>query len=165
MATLYELTEDYLRLLEMAEDEDVDSEVLADTMEGIEGEIEDKADGYAKVMRQIDGDITSVGVEIARLTARKKSMENSKERIKKTLEMAMNASGKTSFKTELFNFKIQKNPPSLKLADDLDIALVPAEYLKFADPTIDKAKVKEALKQGEAIEWAHMEQTEGLRIK
>ena len=40
MATLYELTEDYKELLAMAEDEELDSELLADTLEGIEGSIE-----------------------------------------------------------------------------------------------------------------------------
>ena len=47
MSTLYELTNDYLTLLDMAEDPDVEEDVLRDTMEGIEGEIEIKADGYA----------------------------------------------------------------------------------------------------------------------
>ena len=40
MSTLYQLTDDYLTLLEMAEDPDMDEQALMDTMEGIEGEIE-----------------------------------------------------------------------------------------------------------------------------
>ena len=51
--TLYELTNDYAELLLMAEDPDTDPQAFADTLEGIEGAIEDKADGYAKVIRQI----------------------------------------------------------------------------------------------------------------
>lgn len=165
MATLFELTEDLMRLYDMASEPDWDEEALQDTIEGVEGEIEIKADGYAKVMRQMDGDIASLKAEIARLSDRKKSMENSKERIKKSLEAAMTATGKTKFKTELFNFSIQKNPPSLKLADDLDISNVPAEFIVFSEPTIDKTKVKDAIKEGAEFEWAHMEQSEGLRIR
>lgn len=56
MATLYELTQDYKILLDMAEDPDVDPETLTDTMEGIEGAIEDKADACAFVMREMDGE-------------------------------------------------------------------------------------------------------------
>lgn len=48
MSTIYELTEDYLRLLELAEDPDTDPEAFADTLEGLDGEIEIKAEGYAK---------------------------------------------------------------------------------------------------------------------
>ena len=54
MSTLYELTNDYLTLLDMAEDPDIDEQALIDTMEGIEGEIEIKADGYARVMKQLE---------------------------------------------------------------------------------------------------------------
>ena len=41
--TLYELTDDYLALLSMVDDPDVDEQTLLDTMEGIKGELEDKA--------------------------------------------------------------------------------------------------------------------------
>ena len=53
MSSLYQLTEQYQELLSMALDPDVDPEALADTMEAIEGEFEDKADGYAKVMKEL----------------------------------------------------------------------------------------------------------------
>lgn len=165
MAKLYEITEDLMKLYEMASDPEVDAEVLADTIEAVEGELEAKADGYAKVMAQIDGDIATLKAEIDRLQARKKTMENSKERIKKALESAMIATGKTKFKTDLFSFGIQKNPPALKIAEDVDINSIPPEYIVFADPTIDKNKVKEAIKGGAEFEWAHMESSEGLRIR
>ena len=45
MATLYELTDEYRMLLEMAEDPDIDLVTLNDTLEGLTGEIEDKAEG------------------------------------------------------------------------------------------------------------------------
>lgn len=165
MATIYELTEDLMKLYSMASDPEIDEETLADTIEGVEGELEVKADGYAKVIRQMEGDIASIKAEMDRLASRKKLMENSKDRIKKALESAMRATGKTKFKTDLFSFGIQKNPPSLKLADDLDVNTIPPEYIVWPEPTIDKTKVKDVLKAGEELEWAHLESTEGLRIK
>ena len=45
--TLYELTEQFQALQDMAYDPEVDEQTLKDTMEGLWGEIEDKADGYA----------------------------------------------------------------------------------------------------------------------
>lgn len=165
MATLFELTDDLLKLYDMASDPEIDETTLKDTIEAVDGEIEVKADGYAKVIRQIEGDIASIKAEIGRLTFRKKVMENSRDRIKKALEEAMKATGKTKFETDLFSFRIQKNPPSLKLADDLDINKVPPEYIVWPEPTIDNAKVKDVLKAGKELEWAHLEATEGLRIK
>ena len=52
MATLYEITGDFLKLLDMAEE--LDEEVFRDTLEGIEGELEIKADGYAKVIAELE---------------------------------------------------------------------------------------------------------------
>ena len=54
MSTLYEITGDYLRLLEMLEEEEnIDLQAFADTLEGIEGEFEMKADGYARVLKEL----------------------------------------------------------------------------------------------------------------
>ena len=164
-STLRELTEEYMALVDMADDVDVDEEVWRDTLEGIGGEIEVKADGYANVILELESKSAALKAETDRLGARRKSIDNSIVRIKKALEEAMRATGKVKFKTDLFSFNIQKNPASLKLADDIDVYSLPAEYVKFAAPEVDKAKVKEALKNGTELPWAHMEQSEGLRIR
>lgn len=51
MANIYELTGQFLQLLDMLEDEEVDEQVIMDTLESVEYEIEDKADGYAKITK------------------------------------------------------------------------------------------------------------------
>ena len=86
MESLYQLTDEYLQLLEMAEDPDVAPEVLKDTMEAIGGEIEIKADGYAKVIRQLSADAEGISAEIERLTDRKKAIEANTDRMKKSLQ-------------------------------------------------------------------------------
>ena len=151
MQTLYEIAQDYLKLLEMAEE--VDEEVFKDTLEGIEGELEIKADNYA------DG----LDKQIERLTERKKAIKNNIGRIKETLQGAMVATGKTKFKTELFNFGIQKNPPKLVL--DKGLEDIPMEYYIFQDPIADKDKIKQELKEGKELDFAHLEQGESLRIR
>lgn len=162
MNTLYELTSEYLQLLEMAEDPDVDLQTIADTMEAIGGEIEDKADGYARVMKQIEANAAGIKAEIDRLTARKTSMENNVKRMKETLQAAMEATGKKKFKTALFSFGIQKNPASLKI-DDPDA--VPENFLIPQPPKVDSAAIKDALKAGAMYNFAHLEQGESLRIR
>lgn len=66
---LYELTGQYLTLQEMVEDETVDSEVLRDTMKGLDGEIEEKADAYASIIFLLDGNIETLDKEIQRFQA------------------------------------------------------------------------------------------------
>lgn len=162
MSTLYSLTEEYQELMSMALDPDIDEEALADTLEGIEGEIECKADGYAKVMRNLEADASAIKAEIARLTERKKHIEANVDRMKRSLETAMRLTGKTKFKTSLFSFNIQKNPASLKI-DNPD--RIPAEFLIPQDPKIDTAGIKKELKEGTVFDWCHLEQGESLRIK
>ena len=158
--TLYELTGQYLELLDMAED--ADPEVFADTLEGIDGEIEDKADNYAKVIRTLEGDAQSVKSEIDRLTEKKHFLENNIKKIKENLQVCMAATKKTKFKTQLFSFGIQKNPPSVRIKNEAEI---PVQFYRQPEPVLDKMALKDFLKQNGAQEYAELVQTESLRIR
>ena len=54
MANLYELTGDFLTLMDMLEDEECDEQCIMDTLESVEYEIEEKADGYAKIIKSLE---------------------------------------------------------------------------------------------------------------
>ena len=163
--TLYELTEDYMNLLELAEDPDIDEQAFTDTLEGIDGALEDKADGYAKVIRTLEGDAAACDAESKRLRNKKQTIENNIRRMKAALQYSMQATGKTKFKTALFSFGIQKNPAAVVI-DEGYIENIPDRFLIPQDPQIDKKAIKEALKAGEDLEGiAHLEQTESLRIR
>ena len=162
--SIYELTEDYMNLLAMAEDPDIDEQAFMDTLEGIEGALEDKADGYAKVMKQLEANADGLDAEINRLQERKSLMAKNVDRMKSTLQKMMETTGKEKFKTELFSFNIQNNPPSLVM-DSEDIEVIPMEYLVPQDPKIDKTKIKADIKAGKEITFAHMVTGRSLRIK
>ena len=163
--TLYELTAEYQQLLVLAEDPDLDPQLLADTMEGLSGEIEDKADGYAKVIRQMEADSVALKAEIDRLTARKRTADNSIDRMKEVLKNAMILCEKPKIKTELFTFTIQNNPAKVVM-DESYIENIPEEYLIQQEPKIDRVKIKEDLKAGKDLGGiAHLETEVGLRIR
>lgn len=162
MATLYELTDDYLALLEMAEDPDIDEQALKDTMEGIEGALEIKAEGYAKIIRMLEGDAAACDAESKRLRNKKQAIERNIDRMKKALQFAMESTGKTKFKTPLFSFGIQKNPASVIIDH---AGQVPASYWIPQPPELDKKAIKAYIKENGDVDWAHLEQTESLRIR
>lgn len=163
--TLYELSSEYMELLAMMEDPDADLEVISDTLEAIGGELEVKADGYARVMRQMDADAKAIKAEEERLYTRRKSLENRSEWLKKRLQEVMEVTGKTKFKTELFSFGIQRNPAAVVI-DEQYIENIPEEYLIQQDPKIDRQKIKDDLKAGKDLNGiAHLEQSESLRIR
>ena len=161
MGTLYELKSEYIQLWEMAGDPDISPEALRDTMEAINGELEDKADGYAKVIRELEAEEAGLDTEIKRLQARKSAVSGNKGRIKNALESAMRETGKLKFKTALFSFGIQKNPPSVAILSEN----IPLDYLVVPDPQPDKKRILAELKAGASFDRAELRQTESLRIR
>ena len=166
--TLYELTAEYQQLLDLAEDPDIPEEALADSLEALGMDIEDKADGYAKVIAQLNADAAALKAEIDRLTARKRTIERNVDRMKESLKTAMILTGKTKFKTELFSFGIQKNPPKL-VKDVEDYRKYGQEFLIHRDPDIDWKKVKEALSDPDEALYleglVHLEVGTSVRIR
>lgn len=162
--TLYELTNDWLQLMTMLE-EGADEDVINDTLEGLDYEIEQKADGYARVIRNMEADIAGLKTEIDRMTNRKKVLENNITRLKVNLQNSMEITGKTKFKTDLFSFNVQANPAAV-IMDEQYLENIPEEYLIPQEPKIDKKKLAADLKAGVDLEGiAHLEQSRSLRIK
>lgn len=161
MATLYELTEEYRQLLDMMEDDSVDPEVLKDTLEGVDGELEIKAENCVKVMAELCGKVDLIDREIERLKGKKDVLNNNIKRIKQQIEKSMIDTGKRKFKTDLFSFGIQKNPPAVVIDQEDQI---PEEYWVAQEPKLNRTAIKQWLKENEA-DWAHLTQTESLRIR
>lgn len=162
---LYELTDQLRELLEMMEDPDVDVDAVLDTADAVEMDFNDKADGYAKIIGMVNADVTAIDAEEKRLAARKNAMKNKVAGMKAHLQSAMEATGKTKFKTALFSFGIQNNPPSVVM-DETDVYKLPEEFVKYKEPEADKKAIMEALKRGEDLTGvAHLEQGQSLRIR
>ena len=98
-------------------------------MEGLWGEIEDKADGYAKIIMGMKADIEALRTEESRLAARRKALENRQQALKNNLEANMREMGKTKFKTALFSFNIQKNGGLQPLVIDGLLEDIPGRFL------------------------------------
>lgn len=164
MSNLYELTNNYETVLNMIYDEDVDEQMILDTLESIEGEIEDKADNYAKIIKELEAKQKARKEEAKRLTESAKTFENRANTLKQNLFNAMKTTGKTKFATDLFSFNIQKNGGKLPLIID-DISKVPEKYFKHTEKELDNTKIREALDKKE-IDFAYYgEQGESLRIR
>lgn len=162
MSTIFELKNEYVQLLMLLEDGEIEEQVLLDTLEGIEYEIEEKADNYARVRLTLLGDIETLKNEEKRLNERRRTLESNVKKLEKALFETMKLTNKELIKTPYFTFKIAKNPKALVI-DNID--LVPNEYLIPQPPTVDKKALKEALKDVEKCEFAHLEQGESLRIR
>jgi len=166
MSSLYELTANFRTLQMMLEDPEADPQAIADTMESVECEIEMKADGYAKIMRNMEGDISAIEKEMERLSIRKNLLASGVERLKKNLFDSMKLTGKTKFKTDLFSFGIQKNGGKAPVIMDVkDTSELPDELVRIKEePDLDA--IRKLIEKEGTCKYAHIgERGESLRIK
>lgn len=159
MATLYELTGSYLKLLEYAEDSD--STLFSDTMDSITDAIGDKADGYAEVDKELAKDEKALKDEAQRLRKRAISIGKNRRHLQQTLKESMKATGKTKIKTNKFTIYIQKNPESVRLVDE---SKIPA-YLNKTVMEPDKTRIKQLLKEGKDVPGAELKTGSSVRIR
>lgn len=162
---LYNITGEYLAILSMAEDPETDPETLSDTLESIQADFHDKADGYAYILTAMSDNIIAIDREMERLAYLKKNLEKRRDVVRDSLLESMKLTGETKFKTNYHSFAVKKNPASLVLNPG---ATVPDEYMKIPDPPApkpDTAKIKAALKSGAQLDFAALVQGDRLEIK
>lgn len=165
MPSLYELNASYRNLMERLYDDELPEDALIDTLDSIEGAIEDKAEGYSKIIKQFDADIDSINLEVARLTQRKKALENRKELLKGNLFNTMKTVGLAKIKTPLFTVSIQKNGGKRSLVLDVEPDKLPEKYQKITIAANNDA-LRELMGEAEMCEYCHLaEQGESLRIR
>jgi len=164
MSALYEITEKHHDLMKLAEESEDMAEAVKDTMELIDGEFSDKAISLIKVMENIGGDIAPIDEMIARLTARKKAIQNKQASMKNYLKINMEASNIHQIKCPLFTITLAKGRDIVKIDNENEI---PAEYLNIkTSMTPMKKEILAALKEGEEIKGASLTKSENsIRIK
>ena len=161
---LYEITAKHRDLALLAEESEDMAQAVADTMEAVEGEFEDKAISLINVMKNIGAGIPSIDAEIARLTARKKTVENNQDHMKAYLQTNMEASGISKIECPLFTITLAKGRDIVSVDDE---SAIPAEYMNYktsASPM--KKEILAALKEGEEIEGVSIiKSANSIRIK
>ena len=155
---LYDLTQQQLQLLQMIED-GID---VLDTLEANQEAINEKAEGYAKIIKMVEGNIATHKEEVKRLQGNISSFENNIKRLKENLFQSMTDLGVKKIDGQLFKIAIQKNPPSVEVVDELSI---PKAYYVTPQPVLDKKALIEDLKLGHEVEGVQLKQGESLRIK
>lgn len=161
MRNLYELTGSYLELQNMVE-MGFDPESIADTLEALEGEIEDKAENYGLVIQNLNAQAESLDTEATRLLERKSLIDKNVNAMKNSLSTAMLALGKEKFKTDHFTFSHRKS----ESVNIIDTTLIPSDYIKIkTTESVDKVSIKKALKEGLLITGAELSENKNFNMK
>lgn len=154
MANLYEIDEQIMQCVDFETGEIIDKEKL----EALQLEFEQKVEGIALWIKNLVAEAKMVKEEKDVLAVRQKTCENKAESLKKYLEGVLRGE---KFKTPKVSISYRKSE-SVQV-DDVD--KLDDDYLKYTAPTVDKTKVKQALKQGIKLEGVSLVENNNIQIK
>ena len=158
--SLIQIAQDSAALEELLQEEGGElSETLETFLAEIETGLSTKADNYYAMMDHLNATGERYRKRSEAYRAAAKSAENVVERMKERIHAAMKLMGVQEIEGKSIRFKIQNSPASLVL--DGSAPLPPDMTIVTVTP--DSAKIKAALKAGETVPGARLEQGTHVR--
>ena len=141
-----------------------------DTLEGIEGEFEMKAENIAAFIKSLKAQSDILKNEETALKKRRDTKDRQIESLKTYLLNQMKAIGRKKIDMPKAVISIRNNAPSLVVDDELELINWAEEndmdsFLNYQLPKIKQSEVKKACKDNMNIPYVHMESKESLTIK
>lgn len=164
---LYEVSNQLQALEQLGESDDLPAEVIASTLEALEGDFETKAVQVAKFILALEANADAVGEAALRMHQRSERIAKRAASIAAYLQFHMQAIGTKRIETPELVIARKNNPPAVKIAAEQEI---PDEYWVQPMPEppprrLDKAAIAKALKAGKDVPGAYLEAAEKLEIK
>lgn len=162
---LYQIADRFKALESLAEHEDLAPEIVADTLEGIDAEFEEKAVAVAAFIQNLIH--TADGIEAAAeaMHDRQARLRARADSLKAYLQFQLQVMDKKKIEHELFTIRRQNNALSVVVDDE---KLIPETYW-YQPPAppkqLDKKAIAADIKAGKEVPGAHLFQGEHLRIE
>ena len=163
MTALYELAAEYRADAEKLADMDLDEQTLADTLEGLSGELEVKAQNVIMFTRNLEATAAAIKEAEAQMAARRKALENRAAGLRRYVLENMQFAGIQKIECPFFKLSIRDNPAAV---DIYEPGLIPAQYMKQPEPpppAPDKTAIKAAITAGTEVPGAKL--TKGTRLE
>lgn len=154
MANLYEINQAIIDCVDEETGEIIDIENLND----LQMQFDEKVENIACFIKNLLADAKAIKEEEYNLASRRKSYENKAASLKEYLSDVLNGQ----------KFKTAKVSISYRKSESVDIENmkdVPEEYIKIAEPTVDKASAKKAMKSGIEIPGLRLAESKNIQIR
>lgn len=164
-STLYELTGEYAELISALECAETEEEAAAiwQRLDATEGDIVEKAEAYARIMRNKQAEAEAFKAEKQRLEKLQRSAECIAENLKIRLLDAMQRLNVSEIQTGIGKWKVQMNPFSVNILDE---SAAPSEFRVPQPDKIDKAGILKHFKEtGEILDGIEVTQNVGIRFR
>lgn len=156
---IFEMTVAANQLYDLLTSGEIDEQTFNDTLQAMG--TEEKLESYCKVIRQLEADAEMLKAEKERIEKKKKTVDNSIDRMKKAVMEFMKAQGTTKSSAGTFTVALSTS----KAVNILDESKVPVRFLVEQAPKIDKSSIRAELMSGAEIEGCELQINEGVRIK
>jgi hypothetical protein len=163
--TLFEIAGEYRDAAEKLAELDLDAQTIADTLEGLSGDLQTKAQSVVFMARNLEATAAAIKQAEADMAARRKAMENRATALRRYVLDAMQTAGIHRIECPQFRLSIRDNPGAV---DIFEPALIPAVYMTQPEtppPVPDKAEINKALKQGADVPGARLARSKRLEVK
>ena len=154
MKSFYEINQDILDCV----DQDTGEILDEDKLRGLQMAKVEKIASMARWVKDLRVESEALKDEIAKLTARKKAAENKQDRLKAII---MDELGGKKFKDETVSIYYGASQ-SVSIDDNTK---VPVQYLKYAEPQVDRKKLLHDLKLGVELDGIHIVESRHLVIR
>lgn len=150
MSKLYEIANSYAMLM----DADFDADEIADTLEGMEGELTDKIEQLLAICKNETGYAERLKEEAKALNERATVINNKVDNIMSYIATSMEMIGKKKIRAGLHQVTVRAPVESVEITDE---GSLPSEYVEYVTTVkADKLAIKHQLKAGNAIPGASL---------
>ena len=162
---LYEITELFMRFANMVENGEIEEDAIADTLESIEGELEEKADNIACLIKSWQAEAEAIKAEEKALAERRKVKENQINNLKGYISSTMQTLGKTKIETARNVLSFRKSTALYISNEEWFMEKYPELVKTEIVKSIPKKEVTDLLKAGKEFVGAELVEKQNLQIK
>lgn len=162
--TLYEMTNEFRAAVKDLYEMEIDEQTLADTIEGLEGELAHKAQNVAAFALNLEAEAEAMKIAEKRIADRRKSLESKAKKLREYLLFNMQNAGITEISANDKSFRVRVMAGSESVIID-DANALPVDYKRIKtieEP--DKVLIGKAIKDGCEVPGAHVERKPSLKI-
>lgn len=151
---LYEIDAEIMGLVDDETGEIIDTE----RFDELSADRDAKVEGICLWIKNLKAEAEALKAEKDAFAQRQKVVENKMNSLKEFVSRYLEG---TSFKTTKVNVSFRKSE-SLEISD---VYKIPEDFLKYKEPDVDKAALKQAIKAGASIEGASIVDKLNIQIK
>lgn len=160
MESLYQISERYNNIVALLDDETMSEDDVAAALVEVMDDVTTKGENILSYLQKLDDIEEQAKRRKKEIDAYIKGIANRKKRLEKACIFALDNMQVKSIMTSKGELKTKKNPPAVIIDD---VTKIPTQYQRQKiQVDIDKVAIKAAIKAGEEVPGAHLEQGTSL---